>query len=323
MDERNTAEVEVDVDALAELEAASSSDDTQPLLVPPPDLAPLDETSEEDSVSEFVAPAEMMLDPAAGAVGEEGAEGFSPSEVEPYPEEEEESEEELDPLDVAQAAQAALEKEIRDLNGRLDGRAEKLMATNRRAVLSSALFIIIVAVYMVWTGEKLKHAFQPNSVADAATGVARDSIPLAAEGLQLMLEDGAADISEAFGDSLLEGLPMYRDDLVSDLDPAMEILAELMATRMMSELLATPTEQISMAAEGVERDAAWESTLRTLDQRLGLSIADADSSSRIDIAQQSSEITARGLRRLSEGRLSDHDREILLTWLSVIGHQSE
>ena len=320
MDERNTAEVEVEGGSLEEMGPSLSSDDTQPLLVPPPDLAPLDGASEGGDEGEFVAPPEMMLDSAAGA---NGSAEFSPPEVEPYPEEEEESEEELDPLEVAQTAQAELEKEIKELNGRLDVRAERLMTANRRAVLSSALFIIIVAVYMVWTGEKLKHAFQPDSVADAATGVARDSIPLAAEGLQLMLEDGAADISESFGDSLLEGLPLYREDLVVDLDPAMQALAELMADRMISELLSTPTTEISKAVEGPEQEAVWGRALRALDQRLSLSIAGADSLSRVEAAQKSSEITARGLRRLEEGRLSDHDREILLTWLSVIGHQSD
>ena len=80
---------------------------------------------------------------------------------------------------ISEEELAQLQLEAEELSETLDRQSQKLMAQNRRAILSSALFMILVAIYMVWAGAQLKVAFRPEAVADAATGVARDAIPQA------------------------------------------------------------------------------------------------------------------------------------------------
>jgi hypothetical protein len=203
----------------------------------------------------------------------------------------------------------------------LDQETQKLMAQNRRAVLTSALFIILVAIYMVWAGGRLRVAFHPEAVADAATGVAQNAIPQAAEGLQLMLEDGAADIAESFGESLLTVLPGYREDLVEDLGGAMDSLSDLLADRLFETLLKTPTQVYFETEEGPDRVLVLDAMLLDLDQRLAIAIEDAAAQEQIAQALLQPKRTNRALRKRAQGRQEDHDRELLLMWLSVIAER--
>ena len=103
----------------------SSSGDTQPMTKPVA-LEPLN-----SPVPELVAPPEMM--------GESSL-------PDPF-EDEEEAVEELPPLEAAELALEELRAESAELSERLDSQSQTLMASNRRAVLSSALFVILVAIY--------------------------------------------------------------------------------------------------------------------------------------------------------------------------------
>jgi hypothetical protein len=274
------------------------SDDTQP-LVRPVDLEPLD-----SAVPEFVAPPEMM--------------GNSPL-PDPFDDEEEEAqEEELPPLEAAELALAELRAEAAALSERLDSQSQTLMARNRRAVLSSALFIILVAIYMVWAGAQLKVAFRPESVADAATGVARDAIPQAASALHLMLEDGAADIAESFGEDLVRATPGYREALVQDLDPALAALSAVVVERMYKEILQTSVADYAETEAGPERSRALEAMLSDLDLRLSTSLEDRGVAAQVAAVQAQPSLTNRALRIRQTGRQENHDRELLLMWLTVI-----
>ena len=291
----------------------TNDEDTQPFVVPP-ELAPLESGMPE------VPPPEMMGEPPQPDPVEEEFDDDFDDDFDDEEEEEEEEEEEVIPL-TPEEAYEKLQLDMAELSQILDQQSQKLMAKNRRAILSSALFMILVAIYMVWAGAQLKVAFRPEAVADAATGVARDAIPQAAEGLELMLEDGAADIAESFGASVVDSLPGYRKVLIQDIEPAMESLSELISERIFKEILETPTEAYASAKEGPARTRALDAMLADLDQRLAVTLGNQDAETRIAQALLLTKQTNRALRKRAEGRQEGHDHELLLMWLSVIAER--
>jgi hypothetical protein len=192
------------------------------------------------------------------------------------------------------------------------------MVANRRAVLSSALFMILVAIYMVWAGAQMKVAFRPEQVADEATGIAKEAIPQAAEALHLMLEDGAVDIAEMFGDDLVSAVPLYRESLVRDLDPAMGALSELLVQRLYKEILETSTTAYGESGEGIERSRILDSMLNDLDLRLSKILEEQIAINRVATILDMPTAANHALLTRETGRQLNHDRDLLLMWLTVI-----
>lgn len=274
----------------------SNSDDTQP-MTRPVNTEPMGAT-----VPEFVAPPDRVEGQALPDPFDDEAPG----------------EEALPPLEAAELALKELREEAEELSERLDTQSQKLMAVNRRAVLSAALFMILVAIYMVWAGSQLKVAFRPEAVAEAATGVAKDAIPQAASALHLMLEDGAADLAETFGEDLVQATPGYREALVRDLEPAFEALSAVLVERLYKEILETDPVEYAQAEAGPERGRALESMLSDLDRRLAEALKERGAAARVAVAQALPDHANRGIRIRESGRLVDHERELLLMWLTVI-----
>jgi hypothetical protein len=272
-----------------------SPDDTQPM--PAVDLGPMN-----SPVAEFVAPPELVEDSSL---------------PDPFDDEAEVGEVLL-PLAIAESALRELREETSELAARLDEQTQNLMVVNRRAVLSSALFMILVAIYMVWAGGQMKVAFKPGEVADMAAGVAKDAIPQAGAALHLMLEDGAVDIAEMFGNDLVKAVPKYREGLVLDLDPAFGALSELLVQRLFKELLETPTSDYGEAMDGLERTRALESMLNGLDLRLSKAIDEQSSIDRVAAILDMPTMANRALNTREEGRKMNHERDLLLMWLTVI-----
>lgn len=288
---------------------SDNSDNTEPLMVPL-DLGILDE--EEPA---FVAPPEMMEEPKEVMVLEEEE---APSDIFTHPEGlEEEGEEDAGPT------VDDLQKELHGLSQILEAQSERLMAQNRRAILSSSLFIILVAIYMVWAGGTLKTAFRPEAVADAATGVAEKAIPQAAESLELMLEDGAYDVVDRFGDQVLADLPVYREALVEDLESAKANVADLLATRVVEALLALETTAAPANAGSSSPSESLDKLLLGLDQRLAASVSDAGIQQILEKASEGATVAQSVLGQMAQGRQPSQDREILLSWLSVIAERTE
>ena len=282
---------------------AVASENTEPLTVPP-DLGVLDE--EEPA---FVAPPEMMEEE------EEPEEEESPADIFTHPEGLEEEEE--DPGPTA----AELEKELQGLSQVLEAQVERLRAKNRRAILSSSLFIILVAIYMVWAGGALKTAFRPEAVADAATGVAEKAIPQAAESLELMLEDGAYDVVDRFGERVLVTLPAYREALVEDLEAAKKAVADLLAARVVEAVLALESSQQANGGDPAP-DRNLDNLLLKLDQRLAASVSD-ESLMQLKTSAGGASLSRSALEQMALGRQPRHDREILLSWLSMIAERTD
>ena len=271
-------------------------DDTQPLPRPVA-LEPLDAP-----VAEFVVPPELMDESSLPDPFDDEVEvGTEPP-----------------PLEVAESSLSELRDEMSELAVRLDEQAQELMVANRRAVLSSALFMILVAIYMVWAGAQMKVAFRPEQVADEATGIAKEAIPQAAEALHLMLEDGAVDIAEMFGDDLVSAVPLYRESLVRDLDPAMGALSELLVQRLYKEILETSTTAYGESGEGIERSRILDSMLNDLDLRLSKILEEQIAINRVATILDMPTAANHALLTRETGRQLNHDRDLLLMWLTVI-----
>ena len=286
------------------------TDNTEPLMLPP-DLDVLDE----EEAPAFVAPPEMMEESEPESVVEDEEE--APADIFTHPEGLEEEEEDQGP------SAAELEKELQGLSQSLEAQVERLMAKNRRAILSSSLFIILVAIYMVWAGGALKTAFRPEAVADAATGVAEQAIPQAAESLELMLEDGAYDVVDRFGDQVLMGLPAYREALIEDSRIAKQQASDLLATRVVNALLDMEALAPHQESGSNEQPESLDRLLLKLDQALAASVEDELSKSEFAKAGEAASMSQSAIRQMSLGRQPSHDREILLSWLSVIAERTE
>ena len=285
------------------------TDNTEPLMLSP-DLDVLDE----DESPAFVAPPEMMEDtePVSAAEEEE-----APADIFTHPEGLDDEEEEQGP------SAAELEKELKGLSQSLEAQVERLMAQNRRAILSSSLFIILVAIYMVWAGGALKTAFRPEAVADAATGVAEQAIPQAAESLELMLEDGAYDVVDRFGEQVLMRLPVYREALVEDTKSAKSQAADLLANRVVNALLDIEALAPSTESGSLDQPESMDTLLLKLDQALAASVSDESSQSQMETARGTAAVAQAALETMALGRKASDDREILLSWLSVIAERTE
>lgn len=285
------------------------TDNTEPLMLSP-DLDVLDE----DESPAFVAPPEMMegTEPVSAAEDEE-----APADIFSHPEGLDDEEEDQGP------SAAELEKELKGLSQSLEAQVERLMAQNRRAILSSSLFIILVAIYMVWAGGALKTAFRPEAVADAATGVAEQAIPQAAESLELMLEDGAYDVVDRFGEQVLTRLPVYREALVEDTKSAKSQAADLLANRVVNALLDIEALAPSTESGSLDQPESMDTLLLKLDQALAASVSDESSQSQLETARGTAAVAQAALETMALGRKASDDREILLSWLSVIAERTD
>ena len=176
---------------------------------------------------------------------------------------------------------------------------------------------------MVWAGGLLKTAFRPEAVADAATGVAEKAIPQAAESLELMLEDGAYDIVDGFGQHVLTGLPSYRESLVSDLIEAKAQISAVLAEQVVQEFLSLDVSLLAAAENPVNRGRILDEILMGLDRNLAASMMTESRQSELKLSLETAALSHSALQQMALGRQPNHDREILLSWLSVIAQSTE
>ena len=99
---------------------------------------------------------------------------------------------------------------IKEIEGLLEDELQTVREMNMRTLMMGVAMALLVGVYLAWAASQVNKVLDPEGIALAATGVAIDAVPEAANSLRTLVVDGAPDLAKAASQSIVEMIPTYR-----------------------------------------------------------------------------------------------------------------
>lgn len=225
------------------------------------------------------------------------------------------------PAASAETAPANDTQEIIDL---LQGELIQAKLHSRQSFRMVALIVTLVGAYLLWTGNQLSKMLDPVGVAEAATGAAIEAVPAAGDNLRLMVVEGAPDLARAGSQAVVDLIPTYRGVLEEELGPVVDEVCTILAQAAVHSMVESAGKAKPEAAtrqalqDGANAVVARLDTV--LEQALDEPTEHNGPSPRETIEQSLGKLQRidAGLKRLAAGRGDPRERELVLTWISLL-----
>lgn len=124
---------------------------------------------------------------------------------------------------------------IKETNTILNKRVEKLNKTFKISVIALSVFVVIVLTYMSFLYAQVRKTFKAETLAEAATLIASDNIPVVGKKLEENLKGASTDI--------LRGL---RDRFINDSIPSIRRTIEVQFLEFSGEFINTAADSITI-----------------------------------------------------------------------------
>lgn len=212
---------------------------------------------------------------------------------------------------------------IKEIEGLLEDELQTVREMNMRTLMMGVAMALLVGVYLAWAASQVNKVLDPEGIALAATGVAIDAVPEAANSLRTLVVDGAPDLAKAASQSIVEMIPTYRQVMEDELSPIIdEVTGILSQTAVQNMVEAAKTGDINEDMAMEEAAAAVMLRLDTLFVEALNEEAEEDGPSpqnAIDAALKQLKTIDQGLARHAAGRGDAQERELLLAWIGMLG----
>jgi hypothetical protein len=211
---------------------------------------------------------------------------------------------------------------IKEIEGLLEEELKTVTEQNMRTLMVGVALALLIGCNLAFVASQMNKVFDPEGIALAATGVALDAVPQAADSLRALVVDGAPDLAKAASQSIVEMIPTYRMVMEDELGPIIDEVTSILAnTAVMTMVEAAKTGDINedmaledaAAAVMVRLDALFVEALHEEAEEDGASPQDA-----INAALGQLRTIDRGLASHAAGRGDAQERELLLAWIGML-----
>jgi len=211
---------------------------------------------------------------------------------------------------------------IKEIEGLLEAELQSVREANMRGLMVGVGLALLVGVYLAWAASQVNKLLDPEGLALAATGVAVEAVPEAANSLRTLVVDGAPDLARAASQSVVDMIPTYREVMEAELEPIIDEVAGILAQRAVLSM-------VEAAKSGeINEDMALEDAAAAVTERLDTLFVEAMNepmeedgpapSHAIDAALEQLVTIDKGLARHARGRGDAQERELLLSWIGLL-----
>lgn len=209
------------------------------------------------------------------------------------------------------------------LNERLNEELTQLQNTNKKSQMLYGILVVILGGYLGWAYSQLSILLNPEGMAEAATGMAIDQIPLVSQSLQDSIKESAPDLARTASDNIAEVIPMYRLRLESETKPVIDEVTGILADVAVRKLVAASDAGNSPFAKSEAINSASVAVVNELDTVLNDAMdtpSEEGVTPRQSIESSLSQLRSidNKLNELHNGGGDPKERELLLTWINVL-----
>lgn len=227
-------------------------------------------------------------------------------------------------------ASASVSSELSGLIGRLEAELAESSAVNATSRKVGIALVAIIGLYLCWVTMQVNRMSDPEELALAAAGAVMEATPVLGNHLRSVVVDGAPDIARLASTSVIDMIPAYRQVAESELIPLIDevssVLAHTAVSRMALSLEGEGETRISKkVALQAAADAALGRLETVLEEAMDEPMEDDGPSPRQTIEASLSQLRVidRGLQRVAQKGGDPQERELILSWLSLIAQQTE
>ncbi|GEM_PF-2690851 len=212
---------------------------------------------------------------------------------------------------------------IKEIEGLLEAELQNVREQNMRTLMLGVAMALLVGVYLAWAASQVNKVMDPEGIAMAATGVAVEAVPEAANSLRALVVDGAPELAEAASQSIVQMIPTYRQVMEDELAPIVDEVTSILtntAVEAMVEAAKSGAVDEGMAMEDAaaavmtRMDALFAEGLNEPMEEDGPSPQDA-----INASLKQLKTIDRGLAKHARGTGDAQERELLLAWIGLLG----
>ncbi|NOY24783.1 MAG: hypothetical protein GXP62_02830 [Oligoflexia bacterium] len=220
------------------------------------------------------------------------------------------------------------EQALQEVEGLLMAELATTQAATKRSMIWGAVVLVLIAGYLGFANSQIKKIFDPEGIALAASGMAIGAVPNGAAALRTVVVDGAPDIARAASQAIIDMLPTYRQVMEDEMDPVIDEATGILAQTAVQHMIKAGKEAGPVGEQRALQAGADAVLARfdTLMQEAMDEPAENDGPTprqTIDASLAHMVVVDRGLRRVVRGRGDPRERELLLTWINLIGQYSD
>ena len=210
---------------------------------------------------------------------------------------------------------------------RLQQDLEKVQAENQRSLYISGGLFAFIAFYLIWAGSQLNILLDPEGMAEAATGIAIESIPEVSATLTETIKDAAPSVAQQASEQVVDIIPMYREKVENEIKPIIDEVSGILAETSVHSVMASMEK---VQNENTVKNIAVQKASENVIEQLDLVLKDALAQPGEDGTTPAESIEAaltelrsidRELKKIKSGRGDSQERELLMTWLNIVSQQ--
>jgi hypothetical protein len=212
--------------------------------------------------------------------------------------------------------------EIIEIKQILQAELDEVEAANKSSNIISVAILVIMGGYLLWANSQISILLDPEGMAEAATGVALESIPEVSESLSKTIIEGSPDMAKQASNAVVGLIPIYRQRLEQEIKPVVDEVTAILADSAVNSALSSSSTS-SEALRQEAQNAASEAVVSQLDDILqeamdvknenGETPREAVSAAIADLDQIDAE-----LKKIASGQGDPQERELLLTWMNLL-----
>jgi len=211
--------------------------------------------------------------------------------------------------------------ELNEIKNLLEAELLEVQKANRWTRNVSIVFVLIVGVYLGWANAQVNVLLDPEGLADAATGVAVDSIPEASATLKATLIDGAPLLAGQASEAVVSLIPMYREQLEMETKPIVNDVAAILADAAVRAILKSTKTGENARSEAI--NAGADAVIVQFDNILQEAMDQPDDEGRTPRQAIESSVSQlsridKELKKIANGTGDAKERELLITWMNIL-----
>lgn len=201
-------------------------------------------------------------------------------------------------------------------------------AATKRSMIWGGVGLVLVAGYLAFANSQIKKIFDPEGLALAASGLAIGAVPDGAEALRTVVVDGAPDIARAASQAIIDMLPTYRQVMEDEMSPVIDEATGILAQTAVQHMI-TAGKAAGPAGEQHALQAGADAVITRFDTLMQEAMDEPTENDgptprqTIDASLTHLVTVDRGLQRVVRGRGDPRQRELLLTWINLIGQHND
>ena len=126
---------------------------------------------------------------------------------------------------------------IKEIEALLENELQNVREQNMRSLMMGVGMALLVGVYLAWAASQVNKVMDPAGLAMAATGVAIEAVPEAADSLRTLVVDGAPDLAKAASQSVVGMIPTYRQVMEDELAPIVDEVTSILANTAVNAMV--------------------------------------------------------------------------------------